>query len=645
LIVAAADGKEVYQRSGALDMTTAEVLGPNRKRLTMPLPELPAGWYQASLVMSSQGQYVGEQQLAFIQLADHGPVVGALPDPRFGINALDLPFEGWNELPDLLPYLSVGRVKLAVWSAAGDIQSVDSMRFDTLLERLAALEITPTACLTDLPPSISAQMGGSGWTGILTHSKELWQPQLAYLLARHANHLDRWQLGADGSDAFVTTPAMRQVYKTVYDEFASLVQKPDLAMPWPAWYELDGEMPATVALFVPSNVLPSQLGLYMKDLTGHEGGVNPLLSLSLQWLDAKQYGRQMQIRDLTERVVYALAAGANRIDFPLPFTVQRHGDQVTRQPQERLIILRTLLTTLSGTTFKGKIPMADGIEAFLFDRNGQGIVVLWDRSAVPNDRRPAQIKQLAIDLGERPVRMDLWGNLAPLQASTAQGEAGKMQLAVGAMPLILVNVDGPLAQLRASLALDNPLLESSFEPHSRHVRFTNPYSLAISGQMKLKAPAGWTINPPTFTFNLNPGEVFDREITMEFPYNSFAGAKTINAEFVVQADRNVQFISPLVVNLGLSDVGIRTLAIRDGKDVLVQQMVSNYGSKPIDYTAFAIFPGQARQERLITNLAPGRTTMKRYRFKNITLTPDAKVRSGVKELAGTRILNEEIPIQ
>ena len=49
------------------------------------------------------------------------------------------------------------------------------------------------------------------------------------------------------------------LYDRVYREFAKLVQAPDLAMPWPAWYELDGRMPATVALSVPTSVLPSQI--------------------------------------------------------------------------------------------------------------------------------------------------------------------------------------------------------------------------------------------------------------------------------------------------------------------------------------------------------------------------------------------------
>lgn len=634
LLIKDAQGNSVYQRSGALDMTTAEVLGPGRKRMSLLLPDLAPGWYEAMLVMTSQGQFVGQQTLDLVRLADEAPAM--VPDSRFGIIATELPFEGWNELPQILPFLGTGRVKLAVWSKQGDIQQVDSAAFDDLLEQLAEMGITPTACLVDLPPSIAQRVGGSDWTNLLKAPSEYWQPQLAYMLARHANHLERWQLGDDGTDAFVNQPAMREVYARVYAEFAQLMQSPDLAMPWPAWFELEGRLPATVALSVPPSVLPSQLPLYMQDLKGHEGHN---LSISLQLLDRDQYGRQMQIRDLAQRVIYALAADARRIDLPLPFTVRREENQVVRQPKELLMVMRTLITTLGGTVYHGKLPLAEGVEAFLFEKNGQGILALWDRGNEPT------VRQLAINLEAHPYALDLWGNTTPLARPTEDGKGGTIALTVGPTPIFLMGVDAQLAQLRASITLDRPLIESSFQPHTRHIRFINPYRQAIGGTFKLKAPPGWTVNPPTNVFTLNPGEVFDREITIEFPYNSFAGPKVIEAEFLVQAERNSTFTAPIVLNLGLSDVGMQSLAVRDGNDVLIQQIISNYGDRPINYSSFAIFPGQARQERLVTNLGPGRTTIKRYKFSNVKITPDATVRVGVKELEGTRILNEEVPIQ
>jgi hypothetical protein len=483
---------------------------------------------------------------------------------------------------------------------------------------------------------MAANLKTPTWEGILKAKDEDWQPMLAHLIAKHANHLDRWQLGPDNSDAFVTQPAMREVYAKVYKQFAALVENPDLAMPWPAWYELGGELPATVALSVPSTVLPSQIPLYMQDIK-HSDGHH--LSLSLGLLDPAEYGREVQIRDLAQRVIYALTADAARIDIPLPFTVRREGDTLVKQPRELLMIVRTLTTTLGGATFRGKVPVADGVDAFLFDRNGVGILALWDRGST------AGLKTLEVNGGENPVLVDLWGNATPLLSSTEDRESGHLKLPVGPMPVFLVDVDGPLAQLRASVAFDRPLIESTFEPHARKLHFTNPYRQAIAGTVKLKGPNGWVVSPPTMTFNLNPGETFEREVSLEFPYNSLAGLKEIPATFTVQADRNSTFTVPVPVRLGLTDVGMQTIATRDGNDVVIQQVISNYGDKPIDYSAFALFPGQARQERLVTNLAAGKSTIKRYRFPNITAAKGAKARVGLKELQGTRILNDEVPIQ
>jgi len=650
-----AAGRKVYQLSGAMEREAAEKVAPGQKRIWVALPELPPGWYEASLLMTSRGKYVGDQKLSMVLLADSNARV--LPDDRFGVIATDLPFSGWGDLPDILSTLGAGRVKLAIWSKTGDIQQVDPTAFDRILVRLQELRVTLTACLVDLPPTIAEKLAErqrqadaerafagaarppaheSKWLQILKAPPEDWQPQLSELIARHAAHLHRWQLGADGTDAFVTDKGMREVYDQVYNQFAALVYEPDLAMPWPAWYEMEGSVPATVALNVPPQVLPSQIPLYMQEVSGKKGHN---LSITLQMLDRKQYGRDVQIRDFVQRMVYALAADAKRIDVPLPYTVERDGDDSVQQPQEMLIVLRTLIGALGGSKFRGKVPIADGVEAFLFERNGKGVLVLWDRG------NKAGVKQLAVNMGERPILMDLWGNAKPLLSLDPGRVAGTTQLEVGATPILLMDIDASLAMLRASVALDQPLLESSFQPHARRLRFTNPSNTAISGSVRLKAPPGWTVNPPTHTFSLNPGETFDHEVSIEFPYNSYAGEKTLEAQFLVQSDRNTTFTVPLTLHLGLSDVGMQTMALRDGKDVIVQQTIQNYGEKPIDYGSFAIFPGQARQERLVTNLAPGRTTLKRYRFNNVQVSPGMKIRVGVKELNGSRILNDEVEIQ
>jgi hypothetical protein len=389
-----------------------------------------------------------------------------------------------------------------------------------------------------------------------------------------------------------------------------------------------------VALSISPDILPSQLPLYIQDLHGHEGHN---LSLSLQLVDDR-YGREVQIRDLAQRVIYAIAGGATRIDLPLPFTVADDGDNPTPQPRELLLIMRTLLRQLSGAVFRGKIPNSSNVDAFLFDRNGQGVLAIWSRG------QEDETKSLALNLGDHPKRIDLWGNVTPL-ILPENAQSDSVRLRVGPMPFFLVDIDGDTAQMRASVGIDKPLLESSFQPHTRRIHFSNPGQSTISGFVKLIPPAGWALTPSVFNFTLNPGENFDHELTIEFPYNSFAGSKAITANFQVQSDHLSTFTVPITVTLGLGDVGMRTLALRDKGDLVVQQMISNYGDKPINYTAFVVYPGQPRQERLVTGLDPGRTIIKLYRFPDVHFIPNAKVRSGLREVEGTRILNDEVAVQ
>jgi hypothetical protein len=630
LTVKDAAGKVVYQRTGRPDQRHSEVSDPTRGGMVLDIPTLKAGWYQAVLKTTSGGHSLGVHSLNFVVLPDdNAPVI---PDGRFGFIATHLPPDAWAELPQVLPMLSAGRVKLAVWSDSGDVEENSGVAFDHLLNRFAELGIAPTACLTAIPPKLADSIGASDWKQLLKVPSKAWQPDLAFLVSRHANHLDRWQLGEDGSAAFVSDPQMREVYRRVFKEFSLLVDKPDLAMPWPAWQELLGELPATVAMDIPPAILPEQIPLYIQEIRGRS---DHNLSLTVELIDRQKYGRLVQARDLAQRIIYALSAGAGRIDLPLPFEAARDRDGVTAEPLETLLIMRTIISTLSGAQYKGSVVLGDGIEAFLFDKAGHGILALWDRSGVPAGKR-----ELAINLGPRPVSVDLWGNQAPLPRSLGD-MAGKVSLTIGAMPMFLVDIDGPQAQIRASMAIDRPALESSFIPHVRKIRFENSYPQSISGSLHIKAPAGWTLNPPTFSFNLNPGQVFEREVMIQFPYNSSAGAKTLECTFYVEGQSSSPFTVPIKLKLGLSDVGMQTMARREGRDVFVQQIITNYGDKPINYNAFATYPSRARQERLVTDLAPGATTIRRYRFENVQPVQGAKVHVGLKELSGTRFLNDE----
>ena len=275
--------------------------------------------------------------------------------------------------------------------------------------------------------------------------------------------------------------------------------------------------------------------------------------------------------------------------------------------------------------------------------------MLWNK----NDIDPPQ--NVSVSLGDHAMQMDLWGIITTLArpaindddegAAHKRGATGLVQLKVGSMPTLVIGIDIEMGRLRSSVSFDRPLLESTFQSHTRHIRLTNPYNQPIGGTLKLHAPPGWNMIPTSFDFTLNAGQNFDRELTVEFPYNSIAGPHQINVEMDVQADRHLHFTEPLTMTLGLSDVGTRCMAFRDGADVVVQQIITNYGDQPITYSAFASCPGHPRIERLVTSLNAGQTSIKKYRFNKLPPGPSPKIKVGLKEVEGSRILNDEVEIK
>ncbi len=637
LVVADNAGRPVYQRTGGVDLSAAETVAPSVRRLTLEMPSLPAGWYQASLVMMSRGEYVGRQTLGWVQLADDG--ASPPPDGRFGVSAIRLPFDALPVLPKVLPLLSAGRVKLPVWTAEGRVEQASPEAFDDLLEQLQDGRVAAEGCLLAAPSGRWPQA-----------SPAAWQAPLADLVSRHVGHLPRWQLGGDDTDAFAVDPAMRRVYGEVRRQFAQLVDNPDLAVPCPVSRELPAGAPASLALSVPTTVTPDEIPFYVRDFNVAGNGRT---SLTLVPLDRDRYGHEQQVADYAKRLVYALAAGATRVDVPLPVESRRQGEVTTQEPTELLPVLRTLWTSLAGSTYVGELPLAADVHAFLFDRDGVGTVVLWtddsgDSGGGGGGERGDGVRPVSVNLGTRPVRVDLYGNATPLVQPLAVGgsTAGLMRMQVGRVPVLLTDVDGRLARLRASVSVDQPLLESSYQPHVRHLRLTNPYPQPVAGTLRLRGPAGWTLSPPVLSFTLNPGETVDREVGVGLPYNTLAGPNVLAVDVDLQADRPTRFTVPLTLTVGLTDVAMRATAWRDGPDLVVQQRVTNYGDRPVTYDATAAFPGQPRLERLVADLAPGRTTIKKYRFAHVTpAAGPCKVRLGLREADGPRVLNAEVGVE
>lgn len=631
-----ADGRLVHQRTGTIDFTGGDPSHGEPLKAAAAIPKLPPGWYDARLVVRSRDQLLAGRSLKFTCL---GSAPGAIPvDPVFGVDAVSMAPDAWSTLPEALDAASAGRVKVSAWSAEHAIEGESAARFDRLLDALRPAGRSVTPVLVDLPPELRKLVGGDHWGDLLRVPDDRWQPQLAYLLARHANQLDRWQLMADeDAEACANEPLRRMAFKKIFDEFNRLTGSSNLAMPWPAWFEV-ADAPGSIALSVPSEILPEQLPLYVRDASSSSSRVR---SITLRPIDGERYGRLARERDLALRVAYAMSAGAERIDLPLPFESDAEESGRT-EPTALLLPQRTIVSTLSNSRYAGKVTIAPGVDAFLFDRgSGSGVMLVSTPSTAPLE----PTGRVSIALGKRATRVDLDGTVSAVARSTDRKRPDEFELEIGAKPFFVTDIDAPLMLLRASLAIDNPMLESSVTPLNRTITFKNTFDSAITGSIRLSGPNGWSVSLPGGQFSLNPGETFRGTADIRFPMNAASGNKVLTAELKVDGRESYRLNVPLGVKLGLSDVGLQTLAVRSGDEVIVQQVITNYGSKPINYNAFVSVAGLPRQERIVSGLAPGKAAIRKYRLPLPRSSRAEKLRSGVREAEGKRMLNDEVDIR
>jgi len=633
-------GKIVHQRSGPL---TTSHSAQRDVRALIELPgSLPTGWYTARLGLSAGGQFVGERVLSFvISPAVVGGNQNVVRDPRISLVTSDLDAESFDELAGILENLGAGRVKLSVWTARADIAADRASEFERLLDRLGESTIQMTASLDAIPPSIRArasrQIGPDQWDELTRMATEKWQPQLAYLLSRHASRIESWQFLPDSSaERFARDPSLRRTYEQMLSEFGKLLGKPPLAMPWPAWYALEDAAPETLTLNVGAMILPGQIALYTQEAEKENAGRE--LAVRIEPINNKNYGRLRRLRDWTERVTSALAVpGLKRVELPLPFSVKREAGRSYFEPDETALVTRTLLRHLSQAQYRGLMPIATGVQAHCFERDGLGVLVMWNT----DNATDAAPKKISVELGSQAKLIDIFGNALPMSRNK---DDSSWEFTIGMMPVFVIDAEPALARFRASVMIDNTLLESSFEPHTRMLKLTNTFREPVAGSIRITGPTGWSIVAANPVFSLNPGETFTTPVQIEFPFNGVAGEKVLRVSILLESRQSYRLDLPLSLRLGLSDVGLQSLAVRKGGDIFVQQMITNYGNSPINYTAFVQCPGLPRQERLVSELAPGKTTVRKYRLTGVNASVQ-QLRSGLREMDGIRVLNDEIDVR
>ncbi len=646
-------------------------------------PQLPAGLYQAELHLYAGGARQAGlpallvRRLTFAQLAEtstsgtrrfgFGLILSPPPITLDDAAARDLA----DEQVEALSRLPVSLVKLPMWrgdAALSDLEETDPWS-DQLIRRLARKRIGLVATFGEIPrqlesgsaASASSQRLGLRLTlmDVFASDPKAWRPYVAALLARYSEQIRYWQIGSEDSVDFALDPRFVPTLSTVRHEFRTLVTAPTFVVTWPALYswrhghgsaDARGQrarFPAETAnVFLSSRIPAESLDDYLNEFMDM-AGTRPWATVEA--LNHDTYERWSRLGDLAWRMVNAGAAlaepvppapaigppAAGSLFIRAPWTVRELSGRELVEPTEDLLIARTAADMIAGARYGGQLELADGVVAHIFDRgNGDGALAVRNTGGDP-------VGAIEMFLGERPQRVDLWGNRQPLPQA-----GSKQAVTAGRMPFYIDHVDPRLARLWASFRLTPDQVPSAYKKHTRHVEFINPFAMPISGRVTLHFPRNWEVHPRVIPFSVQAGEVFRHEVEIRFPYNAEAGTKVLVGDFQVDADRAYRLQVGTKFEFGLGDVSVRTLTQwLPNKQLLVTMHVTNRSDTKLNMFCFVVAPGRPRQERVIAALLPGASVVKSFRIPEAGSLVGQSLRVGLREVKGSRIVNYAVPVQ
>ncbi|MCG8408093.1 MAG: NEW3 domain-containing protein [Phycisphaerales bacterium] len=600
------------------------------------LGDLPAGLYVAKLFVSDGGQPVSAHEQTFLRL-NPNPVRASTDDRKLGviINASSLDYPELTG--QLLNLMSPGIVKIPLWRDSMSDEAIvrGDPKTDDLVDTLSRQNVTIVGTLAALPPSLAAQYELPDRTlmAALASDPDRWRPYLALMLTRHGHRINAWQLGLD--DRMSGEPSrVTKALANVRSEMQPLIGRPKLVIPHPVQLQVgESTLPADVlCLNVPpyyaADRLRKQFNSFSKD------GFDARWA-TIEASEPERYVRRWRLIEFARRVIAARCADTDAVFIRQPWRFDTIDDEVVVTPHEEFILLRTLSQTLGDLTPATSVWVGENMTAWLFaDRaESQGALVVWA------DAQESKEHRLSISLGDKARQIDLWGNVRAGKSITDGRE-----FTVGAIPQVIRPVSLWRVKMQSSFTVNEPVLQPTIQDHERIVTFTNTHPSKLTGLLHLEAPSGWRIRPKKVALDLAAGESKPIEFTLRIPSNQAVGHYAVLGHLRVAGNEfpSLTLRAPLQVSAPGLDVNVA--AYRRGDVLRIVQRITNRTDDRVDLKAYLISPERARDQRLVRNLAAGKTVIREYEAPNAEKLSGRHIRVSVEQINGEMRHNTVIRI-
>jgi len=593
----------------------------------------------------------GEQPLTLEEL---GPLLGDV-----GIHWAKFPV--WHQNPD-----DVWTDRLAWFAERLSLQSIEMVG---LLDHPPAKPGESTS--TEDHPPIASLFVESG----------VWDDAVEPLMTRLSLKVRWWQLGGDDDTSFVGLAEVDKKISEVKQQFNRFGQEIRLGIPWrwmneppqnervpweflslttdppltadeiALYLERPKRAPETIAVSANANsaarrttalARPRYSDAADKTLAGANSSsgngdnqstwrANPKRWIILDPLDRRSYSTQDRVQDLVMRMLAAKIHGADAAFVPQPFSTDHGLMNDDGTPGELLVPWRTVANTVSGADYVGQIELPSGSTNHVFARSGQAFMIVW--SDQPTRER--------LSLGEELRQTDLWGRELPIERVSENDQVEHL-ISVDSQPTIVTGLNEAVVRWQVDLAFDNPRLASVFGREQPLVmRVRNHFGQAIGGEIALRSPKSWDINPRLQRFKLAEGDELKQTFPVSLHVDANSGPQPIQIDFEIVADRNYRFRVYRTLQLGLEGISVEMKTRLQGENLVVEQVINNLTDEPISLQCMLFPPGRRRETKQVIQQGKGRSTLT-FTLPNGEELLGETIRLRAEEIGGVRVLNHAV---
>lgn len=605
----------------------------------VPLTDLPAGPYVARLTCRSGDETLVTVERRFIKL---GRAVQQSPDSPtpIGVSLTPEAVAALNDTARLLHCMGPGAVKVPIWRTEIDDHRLvyGDSAFNRFLDGLIARGATPVAMLESPPRSlmVTYDPGADGLLDVLASPPARWRPYLALPLARLGARVRHWQLGPDTEpDPNESLEQSRLAVSQVAAELRPLVNQPVVVIPARAGVAADPASATSQPVGIEGGeTIALSDGVSWQHISDQIGAVDRRITRP-QWalveqLNPHRLERHARLAEFSRRIVATLAAGMDAVFVRQPWTIVE-GAVV---PLDELAIAHTFAAALTGCDTATPVWIGPDITGWWFSgrERQRGVLIAWTRGDAGEPRR------VAMDLGNRVERLDIWGNRTP------EPPGG---ILLGASPSIFENVAGWRVLAQSSLALDNSLVTPMLDTQSRTLTLRNPLPTRLRARLRIATPVGLHISPRVADVDLAAGQTLSLPLDLQVPTNFPAGDHVLPIELKIDGDENAMLTLRTPLTVEAPGLDVQVLAEAEGPRVRIVQRITNRTDRSLVLRSILVAPGRPRTSRTIPDLPPGQSVTRTY-FVDAPAaageTASALARVGVEEFGGGLIHNVVVPL-